>query len=79
MLAKNPNGGDPIEVVFPSGPEFSRYEKVCLDCGRVVGGCFSGPGLPEPVISKYAICPKCFNKCRTAGVEYKHHIELRKI
>ena len=49
-----------IEVSFP--PEGKLWLKVCLDCRSPAGGCFSGPGLSEPSISKYAVCPECGGK-----------------
>lgn len=48
-----------IEVNFPQGRKYKRYDKVCNVCNKVVGGCFSGTGLPEPKISEHAICPYC--------------------
>lgn len=47
------------EVSFPSGPGVKFWRKVCKDCGGIAGGCFSGPGLPDPKVSAYAICPDC--------------------
>lgn len=59
MKAKNPNGDGFVEVGLPQGPDVVLWSKVCGDCDAVAGGCFSGHGLPEPQISKYAICPGC--------------------
>ena len=59
MKAKNPDGGPDLEIGFPSGSRVQLWGKVCRTCGTHAGGCFSGPGLPEPVISPGAICPAC--------------------
>lgn len=48
-----------IEVSFPEGPGVQLWLKVCRVCGAEAGGCFSGPGLPEPCVSPYAVCPAC--------------------
>lgn len=62
MKARNPNGGDPIDVHFPEGDAFTLWSMVCRDCGAVAGGRFSGPGLPEPEINSHAVCPRCGGK-----------------
>lgn len=48
-----------VDATIPSGPDVTRYDKVCEDCGTVAGGCVTGPGLPSPRISPQAICPAC--------------------
>ena len=52
-------GTGEVEISFPIGRKYTRYDKVCNQCNGVAGGCFSGPGLPEPRISEHAICPIC--------------------
>lgn len=66
MKAKDPSGGPDIDVTFPSGPGVQEWENVCLACGAVVGGCLSGPGLPEPRVSRHAVCPHCPDKTTIA-------------
>lgn len=51
-----------LDVSFPSMPEHTLWSNVCIDCDTVAGGCFSGGDLPEPTISKYAVCPGCGGK-----------------
>lgn len=51
-----------IDVYFPSGFDNIEYEINCKDCGTNSGGGFSGGDLPDPKISKYQICPKCFDE-----------------
>lgn len=63
MKAFNPETGKADrEVNFPTGPEFILWAYVCKDCGDLAGGRFSGPGLPEPSISEYVVCPGCSGK-----------------
>ena len=63
MKAFNPETGQAdLDVSFPSGDGVRFWSKVCRDCDGIAGGCFSGPGLPEPSISPYAICPGCGEK-----------------
>lgn len=62
MKAFDPKTGGHIEVSFPEGPDVVLWDMVCRACGTSAGGCFSGPGLPEPRISRYAICPACDGK-----------------
>jgi len=49
-----------IEVHFPK--DGIQWDKICIQCGVLAGGCFSGPGLPEPSIHPNAICPRCKGK-----------------
>lgn len=62
MKAQNPNGGEPIDINLPSGPEFTRWVKICNKCETCAGGCISGPGLPEPSVNPRSVCPGCGGK-----------------
>jgi DNA-directed RNA polymerase subunit RPC12/RpoP len=49
-----------VEFSLPVGePGYGLYVKICNRCGAEVGGCLTGNGLPEPEVSKYAVCPYC--------------------
>lgn len=54
------DGTGAVAAVLPAAdPKFVLWNKVCGKCGAMCGGCFSGPGLPDPEVGKYSCCPGC--------------------